>query len=172
MGYRLLVQYLQHTSDKKLEIAINTDSYDDSQLIELKVPINLPYQTTWSDYQRYDGEIAVDGILYKYVKRKVANDTLYVMCIPNTNKMHLESAKDNFFRISNDLAQNNTSKKTNNSKGFSFKNQQNEYDQYSFTLNTIVDFISQHRLWLAMRHQYIPETPHISPEQPPDSRQT
>ena len=104
------MQYLQHTSDKKLEIAINSDSYDDSQLIELKVPINLPYETTWSDYQRYDGEIEVKGILYKYVKRKVANDTLYVMCMPNTNKMHLESAKDNFFRISNDLAQNNTSK--------------------------------------------------------------
>jgi hypothetical protein len=165
------VQYLQHTSDKKLEIAINSDSYDDSQLIELKVPINLPYQTAWSDYQRYDGEIEIKGTLYKYVKRKVANDTLYVMCIPNTKKMHLESAKDNFFKLSNDLAQNNNSKKSNNSKGGSFKNQQNEYDQYTFALNTFLSFTRQQKLWLSEKFQNTFAAPHISPEQPPDSRQ-
>ncbi|HEX7457204.1 MAG TPA: hypothetical protein VF301_02115, partial [Ginsengibacter sp.] len=86
-GYRLVVQYMQQKVSNQLEASLDKNLYSDAQLIELKVPMNLPYQTNWSAYQRYDGEIEVDGIMYKYVKRKVANDTLYLMCIPNTKKM-------------------------------------------------------------------------------------
>ena len=104
-GYRLLVEYMQHKASDQLEAKLDKNLYDESQLIELKVPINLPYQTNWSAYQRFDGEIEIDGIMYKYVKRKVANDTLYVMCIPNTKKMRLETAKNDFFKLSNDFAE-------------------------------------------------------------------
>ena len=96
---------MQHKASDQLEVRLDKSLYDESQLIELKVPMNLPYQTNWSAYQRFDGEIEVDGIMYKYVKRKVANDTLYLMCIPNTKKMRLETAKNDFFKLSNDLAE-------------------------------------------------------------------
>ena len=159
---------MQQTSDKQLEASLDNNAYNDAQLIEMKVPLNMPYETTWSSYQRYNGEIEVKGTLYKYVKRKVCNDTLYVMCIANTKKMHLENAKDNFFKITNDL-QNSNSKKSDNSKGGSIKNQQNEYDQLSFAINSFATFAGAHKSWLSLQKQQTLAAPHISPEQPPDS---
>ncbi len=167
-GYRLVVQYMQQKVSNRLEASLDKNLYSDAQLIELKVPMNLPYQTNWSAYQRYDGEIEVDGIMYKYVKRKVANDTLYLMCIPNTKKMRLETAKNDFFKLSNDLMQNNNSKKSDNSKTISFKNLQGEYDQYSFVLNTLNTCDNNMNYWSAMNSENLISTPHISPEQPPD----
>ena len=167
-GYRLVVQYMQQKVSNQLEASLDKNLYSDAQLIELKVPMNLPYQTNWSAYQRYDGEIEVDGIMYKYVKRKVANDTLYLMCIPNTKKMRLETAKNDFFKLSNDLMQNNNSKKSDNSKTISFKSLQGEYDQYSFSLHTINPYDNNMNSWPALNSENLISSPHTSPEQPPD----
>jgi hypothetical protein len=166
-GYRLLVNFMQQKANVQLEASLDRNLYDDSKLIELKVPINLPYQTDWSAYQRCDGEIEISGVMYKYVKRKIANDTLYVMCIPNTKKMHLETAKNDFFKITNDLTQNNKSKKSDNSKS-SFKNLQNEFDEYSFALNTNSSLDSPQYCWLTDVSKNLFSSTHVSPEQPPD----
>lgn len=159
---------MQQKASDQLEVRLDKSLYDQSQLIELKVPMNLPYQTNWSAYQRFDGEIEVDGILYKYVKRKVANDTLYLMCVPNTKKMRLETAKNEFFRLSNDLMQNNSSKKSSDSKTISFKNLQGDYDEYSFALNTFNPYDSNMNSWPYKNSDNLTSSPHISPEQPPD----
>ena len=158
---------MQQKANTQLEATLDHNQYDDSQLIELKVPMNLPYQTDWSGYQRYDGEIEINGVMYKYVKRKVANDTLYVMAISNTKKMHLETAKNDFFKITNDLTQNNKSKKSDNSKS-SFKNLQSEYDEYSFAVNANSSLNSRQNCWLMDVSTNLFSSPHISPEQPPD----
>jgi hypothetical protein len=167
-GYRLVVQYMQQKVSNQLEASLDKNLYSDSQLLELKVPVHLPYQTNWSAYQRYDGEIEVDGMIYKYVKRKVANDTLYLMCIPNTRKMSLETAKNDFFKLSNDLTQNNNSKKSDNSKAISFKSLQGEYDQYSFVLHALNNYDNKMDSWPAMNSENLISSPHVSPEQPPD----
>ena len=158
---------MQQKASDQLEVKLDKSLYDESQLIELKVPMNLPYQTNWSAYQRYDGEIEVEGIMYKYVKRKVANDTLYLMCIPNTKKMNLETAKNDFFKLSNDL-QSNDSKKSDNSKMISFKSLQGEYDEYSFALNTLNTYNINMNSWLPANSENLVSSPHVSPEQPPD----
>jgi len=167
-GYRLVVEYMQQKVSDQLEARLDKDLYSDSQLVELKVPIHLPYQTNWAEYQRYDGEIEVEGIIYKYVKRKVADDTLYLMCIPNTKKMHLETAKNDYFRLSNDITQNNNSKKSGDSKTISFKSLQGEYDEYSFQLNTLFDVDNCGKFWPLIRSKKLLSSPNISPEQPPD----
>ncbi len=166
-GYRFVVDYLQHKADRQLEARLDKNQYDESQLIELKVPIHLPYQTSWSAFERYDGEINLNGTLYKYVERKVSNDTLYLKCLPNTKKMHLEIAKDDYFKNTNDLAQNSGSKKPGNSKTSGFKKVTSDYDSYngrsgfSLSANFSQTFAG-----------YIPlnliSSPRISPEQPPD----
>lgn len=159
---------MQQKVSDQLEVKLDKSLYNDAELIELKVPMNLPYQTNWSAYQRYNGEIEVDGILYKYVKRKVSNDTLYLMCIPNTKKMTLETAKNDFFKMSNDLTQNNNSKKSDNSKTISFKILQGEYDQYSFASHTVNPYENNMNSWPAVSSESLVSSPHVSPEQPPD----
>lgn len=164
-GYNLVVNYLQQKADTHLEALLDDRLYDDSQLIQLKIPVNLAYQTSWAAYERYDGEVEMNGLLYKYVKRKLSNDTLYLMCIPNTKKMNLEDARGDFFKNTNDLAQNNHSDKSSKS---SFKNTTSDYEAHSYSIHSTVKemFI----LSREFNHQTNPllSSPHLSPEQPPD----
>ena len=163
-----MVNYLQHRSDTHLEALLDDNQYDDSQLIELKIPTHLPYQTSWASFERYNGEIEMNGKLYRYVKRKVYNDTLYLMCIPNNNKMNLEIARNDFFKNTNDLNQNNNSNRSDNSKSSSFKNTMSEYDGYSFIFNLNVRESSSCNFPLNYQVNKLLTSPHISPEQPPD----
>lgn len=167
-GYRLYFDYLQHKTNVNLEVLIDNNSYDESQLLELKIPVNLPYQTSWASYQRYDGEITLNGIIYKYVKRKLSNDTLYLMCIPNSKKMRLETAKNDFFKLTNDLTQNDNSKKQDNSKSVS-KNLQTVYNETSFGMNIMSPFSLNQNFWLPEGSADIISTPHTTPGQPPDT---
>jgi hypothetical protein len=89
---------------------IDRAKYNDKDLIEVKVPVNLPYQTNWQEFERYDGEIQIAGVHYNYVKRKLQNDTLILMCIPNTDKMKLFNARETFFSLVNDMQQNENGK--------------------------------------------------------------
>ena len=166
-GYRFVFDYMQQKLNDQLEARLDNNAYEESQLVELKIPIHLPYQTSWSSYQRHNGEVEINGILYKYVKRKLANDTLYLMCIANTKKMHLESAKEDFFKISNDLMQNDNSKKSDHSKS-SFKNPQGDYDRNTVASYTVCPVAGERDPWLSVPPQNLRSSPHISPEQPPD----
>ncbi len=166
-GYRLVVEYMQQRVSSQLDARLDNNEYSESQLIELKLPINLPYQTNWSDYQRCNGEIQLNGMIYTYVKRKVANDTLYLMCIPNVQKTHWETAKNEFFQLSNGLMQNSGSKKSDNSK-ISFKSLQGDYDEYLFAVNATNNGLSSGNFYPAANSDKLLSSPHISPEQPPD----
>jgi hypothetical protein len=98
-GYRFVFDQLEKKASSQLLQQLDKEEYDDSQLIEMKVPLPMPYQTNWADFERYNGEIEISGVHYNYVKRKVQNDTLILLCIPNQGKMKLNSAKEQFFFI-------------------------------------------------------------------------
>lgn len=167
-GYRLYYDYLQHQTNQNLEALFDNNSYDESQLMELKIPVNLPYQTSWASYERYDGEITLNGTSYKYVKRKLSNDTLYLMCLPNTKQMRLETAKNDFYKISNNLAQNDNSKKSDNSKSIT-KNLQTVYDNSTFNLAINSLYALYPKNWLPANVANTISSPHSSPGQPPDA---
>lgn len=126
LGYRLLSDYLEHRSDIALENKINTDNYDENSLIELRVPLNAPYLNNTTDFERVDGEIELDGIHYKYVKRKVENGELVLMCIPNENKTRILNSRVDFFKMVNDVDQKSDGKSKNTA---SFKTLTTEYKQ-------------------------------------------
>lgn len=93
----------------------------------MRVTLNLPYQTNWTDFERVDGEIEINGIHYKYVKRKVQNGQLVLLCLPNEAKMRLQTARDDFFKLVNDLQHSTQGKKSDNNHGFSFNSFSTEY---------------------------------------------
>jgi len=104
-GYRFVFDKLESDASVQLINKLDKDEYSDNELIEMKVPLPMPYQTNWSSFERYNGEIQINGIHYNYVKRKVWNDTLILLCIPNHDKLQLNSAKEQFFSLVNDLDQ-------------------------------------------------------------------
>ncbi|HEX5667470.1 MAG TPA: hypothetical protein VFX73_01640 [Chitinophagaceae bacterium] len=104
-GYRFVFDKLEKDASVQLIDKLDNEEYSDDQLIEMKVPLPMPYQTNWASFERYNGEIQIEGVHYNYVKRKVWNDTLILLCIPNHDKMQLNSAKEQFFSLVNDLDQ-------------------------------------------------------------------
>ena len=111
-GYRLLSAYLEHRATTAMEARLDQNHYNEQELIEFRVPLNLPYQTNWKEFERFDGEIEIDGVHYQYVKRKVEDGHLVVLCIPNESKQKLQTTRDEFFKLVNDLSQ--PAKKGNN----------------------------------------------------------
>ena len=110
------------------------------------MPLDLPYQTDWKDFERYDGEVTVDGQHYKYVKRKVQDGMLVVKCIPNENKHRIESAREQFFQLANDLQNTNSSKKTDSSKPPLVKNNITECEEFNhYSLATIDTLIANQK---------------------------
>lgn len=111
IGYKLWFGVAMQQADVKLETALDNKDYNNEQLFTLKVPINLPYQNIGYGFERVNGEITVNGETYKYVQRKVANDTLYLQCIRNTEKIELQQKSNDYFGKINDVAGNNSTKK-------------------------------------------------------------
>jgi hypothetical protein len=102
-GYRLVTAYLQFRADQRLEAKIDLNDYDESELLEMRVPLNMPYQVQSSGFERIDGEIEINGIHYKYVKRKIDNGELVLLCVPNHGKTQWKHATGTYYQLVNDL---------------------------------------------------------------------
>jgi hypothetical protein len=140
IGYRLVVDYAMDKADASFEANLDKGHYDPTQLITVKIPLNLPYQTNWKDFERVNGEMNVNGIVYKYVQRKVYNDTLILQCIPHQEKTELEQKANDYFGKVNDLPGNDNSKKSEVLKQLT-----SDYDFYtsaesSYSLNKQADY--------------------------------
>jgi hypothetical protein len=119
VGYRFVSRFLEHKSDLALETRIDNFEYDEANLIEMRVPLNAPYLSDNSSaFERYDGELEINGVHYKYVKRKVENGELVLLCLPNDNKTRFQNSRDDFFKLVNDLNQSTRGKENNSSASF------------------------------------------------------
>ncbi|MBK6827190.1 MAG: hypothetical protein IPG86_10055 [Chitinophagaceae bacterium] len=93
-GYRVMIYFLQEHSAQKLEAMIDGDDYREEELIEMRVPMNMPYQQRFTAFERHYGRISIEGREYTYVKRKVEGDILILKCLPNHNGTRLQQIKD------------------------------------------------------------------------------
>jgi len=125
-GYRIVTTILTNDADKQLEVQLDNKEYDESQLIEVRVALNIPYQNDQAEFERHYGEMEVDGKYYTYVKRKIENGFLILKCIPNSSKEKIKAAGNDFFKMANGLDDNQPDKKQNSSN-FA-KNFWSEYD--------------------------------------------
>jgi hypothetical protein len=60
---------------------LDQEKYAGEEEMLFKVPITVPYNLDHQDFQRVTGEFEHHGEVYRLVKRKFANDTLYVVCV-------------------------------------------------------------------------------------------
>lgn len=106
VGYRWLLNSFEQKATARLEKKISAGSYSDDQLVEIKIPLNMPYFSD-KDYEEVYGERDWNGQHYRYVKRKVSNNVLYLLCLPNTEKTNIANVKNEFTKAVNDVPGNN-----------------------------------------------------------------
>lgn len=130
-GYKLVINYLQNKADRQLESRIDINDYNESQLIEIRVALDMPYQTDRPDFERHYGEISINGKIYTYVKRKVVDGYLILKCLPNTAKQNIKNADDRMFKANNGLDQEHNGKNDAPLNKIN-KNIFSVYDDYSY----------------------------------------
>ena len=112
LGFRFLNSFLQHQSDLELEQSLDNHQYSENELISFRLPLSVPYNTGFTEFERINGEVKVNGIIYKYVKRRIFKDTLEVLCIVNSKKMNLETAEQQYYNLCNEVQHPETGKKS------------------------------------------------------------
>lgn len=127
-GYRLIASFLENKENEKMELALDQNDYSEDQLISIKQPTNLPYYQNSKTFQRIDGEIEIAGIYYKYVKCRIYNDSLELLCIPNSGKMKIQAAKADFSKLASDFQQSSNKKKSP-ADSKSFKKTLSEFEE-------------------------------------------
>ena len=112
-GYRLFISFQQESANTKFENQLDQNSFDETQLVSVKIPaVYFSGYVNEKSFKRINGQVDINGILYNYVKVRVYNDSLEMLCVPNEPAMNLSTAKNDFFKLVNDL-QHKGNKKNN-----------------------------------------------------------
>jgi chorismate mutase len=165
-GYRIWLSYLENKANRSLETAMENNKYNPEELISIKQSINLPYYNNTKEFSRMDGEVEVNGVYYKYVKCRIYNDSLELLCLPNAQKTNIANAKDDFFKVTADIQKRATEKNKSNS-GNTLKKMLSEFVTddikaiYAVHAMTTLPYPNHHTTNLGMLHK-------TSVEQPPD----
>lgn len=108
--YSFLFECIIQISDKHTIQQLDKCDYRNEDLVAIAVPVNMPYVPSQEEYERWDGTIEFNGTYYNYVKRRMYNDTLHLLCLPNEKITELNAAKTDY---SKQLSDAPTGKKEN-----------------------------------------------------------
>lgn len=133
-GYQILTNYMENKADVQLESKLDNNDYKEQDLISIKVPTHLPYYNSSNSFERTDGEIEINGVVYKYVKKRFYNDSLELLCVPNVSKMKIKEANNEFAKLANDFQQLGKKKQNQHSTN-SIKPVNAEYFQHYFGIS-------------------------------------
>lgn len=164
-GYKWILSYMEKKSTVRLEQKLDAGDYDANDLVEVKIPLNLPYYTDWAEYETFYGETEYKGKIYQFVKRKISADTLYLLCIPHTEKNDLQVAKSDFFKTVNSLQHDGMPQKGNQPPAI--KLMMSEFLQNDELLYSVSEENISLRLYspeISFSSQFNPLTPAQPPE--------
>lgn len=116
LGFDLVVTIMNHTITASTQRHINEGKYDRNDLIEIKVAVDLPYTTDWSEFQQANGSFVLNGIAYNFVEQKFEKGFMIYHCLPNEKGTALTQAEKQFFADAHDIEKPDGQQKQNNKK--------------------------------------------------------
>lgn len=103
LGFDLVVAIMNHTITATTQQNINAGKYDRNSLIEIKVAVDLPYTTDWSEFQEANGSFVLNGVAYNFVEQKFEKGYMIYHCLPNEKGTALTQAEKQFFADAHDI---------------------------------------------------------------------
>jgi hypothetical protein len=105
VGCRWFFSIIEDKATAKIEKKISSRSYKEDQLVEIQIPLNMPYYSD-KDYEEVYGETDWNGEHYRYVKRKISGNILYLLCLPDKENTSIAKVKSEFTKSVNDVPAN------------------------------------------------------------------
>jgi hypothetical protein len=126
VGYQIYSSIEENRANDGLIAKLDKDEFSSSDLISIRIPApHLSGYSNQKEYERVNGQIEIQGIIYNYVKWRFVSGSIELLCIPNNQVNLLRSAKEDFFRFVSDIQSGQTKK--NNQHNTSYKNFNGEY---------------------------------------------
>jgi hypothetical protein len=166
-GYRYIYDYLKSRAESGLQTRIDQNQYDESELTLIKVPITqLSYYNPNKEFEQVNGQVEFNGVVYQYVSKRIFNDSIEMLCMPNQKAMILSAGKTAYFKMVNDINACKTEAQQNHSKNHNIGSDLTDYIlQESFHVN---DLAFQPKSVYIFFVETLPVIHQISQEQPPD----
>jgi hypothetical protein len=101
LGYYGVFLGLQYKNTRDLSQRLDADDYNEDEAITIKVQVAIPYMTE-TGYERVKGEIEYNGEFYSLIKQKLANDTLFIVCIRNHERKEIKNALSDYVKTFSD----------------------------------------------------------------------
>ena len=103
-GYQVYISIVGNQAEEQMIRRLDRKNYAEHDLVSIKFPAPpLAYNIRSTEFERTDGTIEFDGVQYNSLKRRMINDSLELLCIPNETVTKLNTARDEFFRLVNGL---------------------------------------------------------------------
>ena len=113
VGYWLFLSWFESREAARLETRIDNAQYSADQLILLKVSAAVvPYSNPSAIFEPVSGEVKIGDIHYRYVRKRLYNDSIEFLCIPEKESRQLQSARNDIFRLVTDVPDNSGHGKT------------------------------------------------------------
>ena len=96
LGYYGVLLGLKSNSGDELAAKLDSDMYDLGATVTFKVPFTVPYGVDSKSYERVDGQFEKDGEIYRLVKQRLYQDTLYIVCIKDESTTRINTALEDF----------------------------------------------------------------------------
>lgn len=109
-GYWLLVG-LESKNKIELSTLLDKDHYSGSQAITIKLPLAGTHDSNTENYERVDGEFEYEGTVYRMVKQKFYQDTVYLVCYKDEKSSVLKSSMQDYLKS---LTDHSAEKKSEN----------------------------------------------------------
>lgn len=162
-AYRLVITSLENKADHQLEATIDKNEYNDADLIEIRVAMNMPYQQRFTEFERHYGEVNINGKVYTYVKRKIEGDVLILKCIANSSKQELKKSSDDLAKSNSGQDQDNNGKKSTHSVVKTFSGDFDDKNQFCDLSLTNISGKSAAACFESSLNDVLTITPHQPP---------
>lgn len=109
MGYYGVFVGLRYSHSASINQQLDDFRYEEYETVTLKVPLTIPYYGD-TKYERASGEIEYAGEFYRLVKQKFEKDTLYIVCIKDTQGKRIKQALADYVKTFSEHSANDQSK--------------------------------------------------------------
>jgi hypothetical protein len=111
VGYWLFISWIESHEETLLESRLEDGRYDRSQLILVRISADhLPYSNSSTAFDHEGGKVDIGNLHYRYVGKRLFNDSVEFLCLPDREANRFQNARNNFFSLVNDLQNTGHSK--------------------------------------------------------------
>ena len=147
-----------------MQLKVDENNYKATDLVSFKIALNNSYIAGSDRFEPIEGSVETNGITYQFVKKRVFNDTLEVVCLPNTKQSKIRTLDLELQKQLLDLTGSGAgkSKRTSIQSGLQDLSSQNHFDLSIINFwNTLLYPISSD-FSLAKGYLSFPERPPIA----------